>query len=486
MITRVFTQLVLLSFLIGCNGSTSHRQDKASMENPAKLFSKEAVVWAVNVGGDEYSGIDGVHYHADEATPDGSLGLMDQVRGAQDSTVYKSYRSGPLKLQRLVPNGRYDLTFQFAEPQDIPAGERIFDVFVNGRKVIETLDVRLARDGNHRSALDRTVTGVSVGNGLLEIELQPKRSAPILNGLIVRRQKSDSRTWKLIWQDEFDSAETLDLNKWNIDIWRAGKVNNEDQAYTGRDKNIRVVDGKLILEAHKESFDGAAYTSGRVQSQGKGDFLYGRVDVRAKLPVGQGTWPALWMLPSDPYRYATTCADQEEWQGSSSCDAWPNSGEIDIMEHVGYDPGRVHGTVHNRAFYWANQEQRKGSVEVTDADKTFHIYSLEWAPEYIHIYLDGSLYFSYFRKQGGWEAWPYDHPYHVILNLAVGGDWGRAGGPIEDDVFPVSMEVDYVRIFKSQDTQALKKNPLLSAGRVPSILLTPIASAETPEKANQE
>lgn len=450
MITRVFIPVFLLSFLIGCNTDTSHREDKVSMEPTATLFSKEAVVWALNLGGDEYIGIDGVHYQADEAKTDGSRGWLEKVRGAQDSTVYKSYRSGPLKLQRQLPNGRYDLTFQFAQPQDASADERVFDVVVNGAKIIDTLNVRRARDGNYHSALDRTITGVTVDDGLLEVELRSRHSVPFLNGLIVREQTSDSRSWNLIWHDEFDGGEALDLSKWNIDIWRAGKVNSEDQTYTDRDKNIRIVDGKLILEAHKESFKGAAYTSGRVQSQGKGDFLYGRVDIRAKLPAGQGTWPALWMLPSDPYRYATTCAGQEEWQGSSSCDAWPNSGEIDIMEHVGYDQGRVHGTVHNRAFYSANQEQRKGSVEVPDADKAFHVYSMEWAPEHIHIYLDGSLYFSYFRQHGRWQAWPYDHPYHVILNLAIGGNWGGAGGPTDDDIFPVSMEVDYVRIFKSR------------------------------------
>ncbi len=108
--------------------------------------------------------------------------------------------------------------------------------------------------------------------------------------------------------------------------------------------------GHLIIEAHKEEYEGAGYTSGRVHSQGKGDFLYGRFEVRAKLPRGQGSWAAIWMLPSDPYRYSTSCEPGEDWQGSESCDAWPNSGEIDILEHVGYQMGHVHGTVHNEAY----------------------------------------------------------------------------------------------------------------------------------------
>lgn len=429
------------------------------MENTAVLFATDSIVLALNIGGKAHTGIGGVHYQADEILTDDSRVPLGEIRGAQDSTIYRSYRSGPLKIQREMANGLYDVTFQFAELEDIAMGERVFDIVVNGKRVVKSLDVLRARDGNHRSALDRTVTGVRVDNGQLDIELQAGLSAPILNGLVVRRQKLDSRSWDFIWGDEFDGGDTLDTGKWNIDIWRARKVNDEDQAYTDREKNIRVAGGKLILESHRESLDDAAYTSGRIQSQGKGDFLYGRVDIRAKLPAGQGTWPALWMLPSDPYRYATSCGDGEDWHGNPSCDAWPNSGEIDIMEHVGYDMGNVHGTVHNRAFYWANQEQRKGSVEVPDVDKAFHIYSLEWTSKHIHIYFDGSLYFSYYRQQAGWEAWPYDHPYHLILNLAVGGMWGRAGGPIDDEIFPASMEVDYVRVFKVVDRDADGENP---------------------------
>ena len=123
------------------------------------------------------------------------------------------------------------------------------------------------------------------------------------------------------------------------------------------------------------------------------------------------------------------------------------------MEHVGYDMNIVHGTVHNRAYYMQTREQRKGSVEAKNVDEAFHVYSLEWTPERIHIFFDGSLYFSYFNESTGWEAWPYDHPYHIVLNQAVGGDWGRAGGPIDDSIFPTRLEVDYVRVFKPVTTQ---------------------------------
>ena len=179
--------------------------------------------------------------------------------------------------------------------------------------------------------------------------------------------------------------------------------------------------------------------------------LYGRVDVRAKLPKGQGTWAAIWMLPTDPFKYATGCDTGVDWQGNPECDAWPNSGEIDIMEHVGYDMQTIHGTVHNKAYYWINWEQRKASVEGKTVDTEFHVYSLEWSPEHISVLFDGVPYFYYANEQTGWQAWPFDHPYHVILNLAIGGHWGRAGGPIDDSIFPATMAVDYVRIYKPKE-----------------------------------
>jgi beta-glucanase (GH16 family) len=154
------------------------------------------------------------------------------------------------------------------------------------------------------------------------------------------------------------------------------------------------------------------------------------------------------MLPSAPFRYATTCEEGDKWQGSADCDAWPNSGEIDIMEHVGYEMGHVHGTVHNEAYYWAKWEQRKGRIIVDDVHEAFHVYAIEWTPEKIDVFLDETLYFTYVNENDGWRSWPYDHPFHLVLNIAVGGMWGRAGGGIDDTIFPQKMIVDYVRFFE--------------------------------------
>jgi len=416
---------------------------------PDVWHDSAAVVWALNVGGAAHVGLGGVEYEADRGRYGGRAGRIEgEILGSQDDTVYRTFRTGALAIRRPLANGYYDIGFQFAEPEDIAAGERVFDVLVQGRTAIDDLDIRLARDGNRRAALDRTVMGVHVGNGRLEIDFAAAAAEPVLSALVVRERVPDERPWELVWADEFDYRGPPDPANWNIEVWPRGKVNDEDQAYTDRERNVRVAGGSLILEAHRESYRDAQYTSGRIHSRGKRDFLYGRVDIRARLPAGRGTWPALWMLPSDAFRYATACGPGEDWQGNAECDAWPNSGEIDIMEHVGYDMNLIHGTVHNRAYYWANGEQRKASVRLDRVDEDFHLYSIEWTPEAIRVFCDGSPYFFYFRQAADWKAWPYDHPYHLVFNLAVGGSWGGAGGPIDDTVFPVSLEVDYVRLFR--------------------------------------
>jgi beta-glucanase (GH16 family) len=414
------------------------------------------IVWAVNVGGPKHRGIDGVTYQEDSSSISGELGRINNIKGTQDNFIYQTYRAGDLNIKQPLDNGLYDIIFKFAEPQDISIGDRVFDIFAQQKLIVNDLDVKLARDGKHKSALVRAVNNVEVSNGQLEISFQASAGKPILSAIVVRKKidNQNQNQWQLVWNDEFDYQGKPDPNKWSHDIWPAKKVNREDQTYTDKLKNVQVKDGKLIITADKEAYGNAEYTSGRIHSLGKGDFLYGRVDVRAKLAAGQGTWSAIWMLPSNPYKYATTCQENEDWQGSATCNAWPNSGEIDIMEHVGYDMQTIHGTVHNKAYYWANWEQRKASIEGKDVDKAFHLYSIEWTPTDITVFFDNTPYFFYSNESTGWRAWPYDHPYHIILNLAIGGSWGTAGGPIDDSIFPVSMEVDYVRIFKPS-TQSL-------------------------------
>ena len=437
---------LFFALLLGGCDVSREKDVVAQSGDPEFSGAGNDLIWAVNVGGPAFTGMDGISYEAEESVKGGTIGSMETVKGSQDPFLYKSYREGDIQIARQLANGAYDITFHFAEPKDYAGGVRVFDAFAEGRRVIDDLDVMASRDGKVYSALTVTTPNVVVADNELNIGFEASADQPTLSALVVRDKNRTTPDWELVWSDEFD-GDVLDAGKWSPNTWPARKVNDEDQAYTPRDKNLRVEDGVLIIEAHKEDYEGANYTSGRVHSDGKGDFLYGRFEARARLPQGNGTWAAIWMLPSDPYKYSTTCEEGEDWQGSTTCNAWPNSGEIDIMEHVGYQMGHIHGTVHNEAYYWVKWEQRKGRILLDDVDAAFHVYALEWTPERIDVFVDDTHYFSYVNENDGWETWPYDQPFHVILNLAVGGGWGRAGGGIDDTIFPQTMEVDYVRVF---------------------------------------
>ena len=416
-------------------------------------------VVSLNVGGKAYVASDGRHFSGDDCAveqSDSPCANMASIKGTQHVPLYQSYRLGEQAYDFEVPNGDYAVTLHFAEPFDQAVGSRVFDVLVQGQPIFQQLDVRANRDGHHQAALSRTVDHIAVSDGRLEVALKAVQGAPILSAIeAFQRVSVPDTAARLIWSDEFDDAskdgrQAPRSDRWAIDIWPARKVNDEDQAYTARHQNVRVESGVLILEAHQEAYQDAQYTSARVHTKGLLDLQYGQIEVRAKLPRGQGTWPAIWMLPSNPFKFATTCdASVPEWQGNADCDAWPNSGEIDIMEHVGFDPGVVHGTVHTKAYYWANWNQHKGSIVLPDFDQ-FHRYQLIWTADQITWLVDDIPYFSYVRESQDWAAWPFSEPFHLILNLAMGGNWGRAGGPIDNRALPARMEVDYVRVYASE------------------------------------
>jgi len=242
-------------------------------------------------------------------------------------------------------------------------------------------------------------------------------------------KSADLAGWQLIWQDEF-AGDTLDLTKWQHETGGHGWGNNELQYYTQQRKNAFVEDGKLIIQAVKEPWEGREYTSARLNS--RSGWTYKRIEARAKLPKGRGTWPAIWMLP-------------DEWIYSNG--SWPDNGEIDIMEHVGYDPGRVHATIHCDAFNHAQGTQKGASIFVPDAMSEFHNYAVEWYPDRLDFFMDDSLYFRFEKIDDSWRKWPFDHDFHLLLNIAVGGNWGGAQG-VDDTVFPARMEIEYVRVYR--------------------------------------
>lgn len=246
--------------------------------------------------------------------------------------------------------------------------------------------------------------------------------------------------WQLVWADEFDVDGLPNPAKWGYDTFRnkEGWYNNELQYYSGaRLKNSRAESGKLVIETHREElksasdWGGQAYTSARLVTSGKAAWTYGAYEIRAKLPCGRGTWPAIWML-----------ADKANMQ-------WPDDGEIDIMEHVGFDEGVVHGTIHTGAFNHTKNTQKAAQTRLPDLCQAFHRYQLVWTQDAVTIGVDDRAYFRFVNDGKGKKAnWPFDAPQYLLLNTAVGGSWGGARG-VDDSVYPVRMEVDYVRVWQA-------------------------------------
>ena len=236
---------------------------------------------------------------------------------------------------------------------------------------------------------------------------------------------------KLVWSDEFNYTGLPDSSKWNYDTGGHGWGNNEKQFYTkSRAQNAIVKDGVLTITAIKENYQGSGFTSARLTSKGKGDWTYGRFEIKAKMPRGKGLWPAIWMLPTD-WKYG----------------GWPASGEIDIMEHVGYLPDSIFGTVHTAAYNHVLGTQKGTHTFRNDLSEAFHVYTLDWTENEIKIFLDEELYFSYKNEHKSDKEWPFDQRFHLLLNIAVGGNWGGLRG-IDESVFPQSMQIDWVRVYQ--------------------------------------
>lgn len=241
---------------------------------------------------------------------------------------------------------------------------------------------------------------------------------------------------RLVWSDEFEYAGLPDSTKWSYDFGDGcpdvcGWGNNELQYYNaGRPENARVENGRLVIEARREPTGARAYSSARLISKHKGDWTYGRVLVRAKLPTGVGVWPAIWMLSTD-WAYG----------------GWPQSGEIDIMEHVGYMPDSIFGTVHTDRFNHLMGTQKVKSIASSTLSSAFHEYGIEWNTEKIDFFFDGRRYFTFQNSHEGTGAWPFDRDFYLILNVAVGGNWGGKMG-VDTAIWPQKMLVDYVRVYQ--------------------------------------
>lgn len=236
---------------------------------------------------------------------------------------------------------------------------------------------------------------------------------------------------KLVWSDEFNYTGLPDPEKWTF-VSGDLKWSNDKQFYT-KDRNAWVEDGILKITAKKESYHTNRYTSAMLRSRDKGDWTYGRVEVRARLPEGKGTHAAIWMKPTI----------EKYGQGFKS-------GEIDIMEAVGFEPERIYGGVHTEKFNLFKENSKGNNIVIKDAHKNYHVYAVDWNEERIDFYVDDVLYFSYLNEHNSEDTWPFNIDFFLYLNLAIGSDWASMKG-IDDSIFPQTFEIDYVRVYKSED-----------------------------------
>ncbi|MBY0536927.1 MAG: glycoside hydrolase family 16 protein [Chitinophagaceae bacterium] len=257
--------------------------------------------------------------------------------------------------------------------------------------------------------------------------------APVFLTLLLTQSgpgQAQEKSWKLIWADEFNYTGLPDSTKWNYDVGGNGWGNNEKQYYTkARLDNASVDKGLLTITCIKEKFEGMEYSSARLVTKGKGDWQYGKIRVRAKLPKGLGTWPAIWML------------------GSTTPLKWPDDGEIDIMEHVGYDQGRVHASIHCKTYNHIIGTQKTANVVLPDCSEAFHVYGVEWNKDEVIMTIDENVYFRFKNDHTDYAAWPFDNKMYLILNIAAGGNWGGAKG-VDEKIWPQKMEIDYVRVYQ--------------------------------------
>lgn len=268
-----------------------------------------------------------------------------------------------------------------------------------------------------------------------------------MHGLTAWAAVGPEPEWHLVWADEFDRPGLPDPSRWT---YEEGFVRNRElQYYTvARTNNARVENGLLILEAHKERFPNpryrpgapesrwqqsrqfADYTSASLTTRDRAAWTYGRFEIRARVPGGRGTWPAIWMLGTNIVQVG-----------------WPACGEIDIMEYVGHEPGIIHANVHTRGYNHARGNGRGSRLRVPNAETAFHVYGLHWSPKRLEFWVDQQKFFTLENDGTGVDSWPFDAAHYLILNLAIGGAWGGQQG-VDDSILRCRFEIDYVRVYQ--------------------------------------
>ncbi len=246
-----------------------------------------------------------------------------------------------------------------------------------------------------------------------------------------KQKQEQEGKWELAWAEEFDYNGKPDAGYWGFE---KGYIrNNELQYYTDQLANVSVGDGVCTITARLEGPD--SITSSSINTRDRYEITYGRLEVRAKIPSALGTWPAIWMLGSNRSEVG-----------------WPECGEIDIMEHVGYDPGKIHANIHTAAYNHVMGTNKGNTIDAGDPSAGFHLYALEWDEERMDFFYDDSLYFTYLNDgEGNPDTWPFGEPHYLIINLAYGGSWGGNRG-VDTTALPLEFLIDYVRHYRQSGT----------------------------------
>ncbi|MGD0584072.1 MAG: family 16 glycosylhydrolase [Bacteroidales bacterium] len=367
----------------------------------------------------------------------------------KNSTWVKTTRAGWLEYNVTIPqSGRYAVQLFASKSDSTDASCWLEDYADNkdGRTYNITGNMKLQAASAAEKFNMVRVTGSPLDSGLHVMRLHYDSGAvdidkisfelikPLRKTPVVLTQKTGGKSWKLAWSDEFDGKGLPDSTKWTFDIGNWGWGNNELENYTeNRIENALQEGGNLIIEAQKST---SGWTSARLTTRGKESFLYGKIEFRAKVPSGRGTWSAGWIL-GDAYRDEIS---------------WPYCGEIDVLENVGFDVdkqtgnGRTTASVHCGAYYFKRGNQRSSVINVQNQKDAFHTYTVEWLPDRISMYLDGKKYFDY-NDTSNSLTWPFNKPQNLVINLAIGGGWGGAKG-VDPAITSEKLIVDYIRVYE--------------------------------------
>ena len=245
-------------------------------------------------------------------------------------------------------------------------------------------------------------------------------------------EKSAEVQWELVWEDNFDKDGLPNPEIWG---YEEGFIRNKEAQYYTKERleNARVENGNLIIEARKDNYQGNEITSASINTYGKKSMLYGRIEVKAKLPTGVGTWPAIWML-GNAHKEGTR---------------WPDCGEIDIMENVGYEPDVIHANVHTKAYNHSIGTNKGNKITIEKPYENFNVYAVNWFEDHIDFYLNDELYFSFENEGTGNDVWPFDKAHYLLINLAIGGTWGGEKG-LDKSILPQKYYIDYVKVYKQK------------------------------------